>query len=171
MSTAVADLGGQGLPINRKALQLDAKAVDAHWQSKGLRRAIQAMEASEAWTVDVSAEVEYALTELSAKLSATPSHVLAKTIASATSDVVALMGYLKTGRAIRMFEWLTQNDPKCAKDLVSEACVCKSDFGVILLERLRILDRQQLLARVFSRERLALVKGILNSMSPPQLPT
>ena len=145
----------------RAPLDLSVSAVVAHWRRFGVGDAVAAMEETETWTVDGTSEVEIALKNLAARLSGTSRETLTLSISSASGDVVDFMGYLKSGRALLMFRWLSDANPQLASILVQEARESGDDFGVILIERMRVLERQHLLSRVFSPERLALVMEIL----------
>lgn len=147
--------------LPRAALDLSPAAVRTHWLSHGVADAVAAMEQTETWTVDNTAEVEAALQELAAQLTNAAPEALSRAISEASSDVVDFMGYLKSGRALLFFRWLSDTDENLAVVLVQEARDSGNDFGVILLERMRVLERQHLLSRVFSPERIALVIEIL----------
>ena len=105
-----------------------------------------------------------ALTELSDRLNSAEKDVLTRSIHESSADVVDFMGFLKSGRALRLFRWLVDINPDLAGSLVQSARDSGNDFGIILIERMRVLERQHLLSRVFSPERLALVSEILSEV-------
>lgn len=119
------------------------------------------MEDAESWTVDGAPEVEKILADLATQMSDAPRDSLVQSIATSSSDAIDFMGFLKSGRALYFFRWLTDMDPRLAAGLINEAQVSTNDFGIILIERMRVLERQNLLSRVFSPDRLALVLEIL----------
>ena len=51
--------------------------------------------------------------------------------------------------------------PEIPKMLINEARFGSDDFGTILVERITTLEKQNLLSRVFSPERIALVLELL----------
>ena len=130
----------------------------------GVGDAISAMEATETWAVTESQVVVRALTELSDRLNSAEKDVLTRSIHESSADVVDFMGFLKSGRALRLFRWLVDINPDLAGSLVQSARDSGNDFGIILIERMRVLERQHLLSRVFSPERLALVSEILSEV-------
>lgn len=60
-----------------------------------------------------------------------------------------------------LFTWLSDLDPEFAKTLVHEAQCGGDEFGRILIERIVALEKQRLLSRVFSPQRIALVLELL----------
>jgi hypothetical protein len=161
MPSLPSDSSPTGALALRDALDLSPAAVRSHWRKQGVGDAVSAMEETESWTVDGTLEVEQVLQELASRLSATTSETVVLSVSSASADVVDFMGYLKSGRALLFFRWLSDVEPQLASILVHEARTSGDDFGVILIERMRVLERQHLLSRVFSPERLALVLEIL----------
>lgn len=127
------------------------------WASHGVADAIAAMEATETWTVDGHEEVEQILIDLQQKLEGADKDSLAESIAKVSACTLNFMGYLKSGRALLFFRWLSDIDPRIASVLIMEARASGSDFGVLLIERLRVLERQHVLSRIFSPERIAFV--------------
>lgn len=145
----------------RAPLDLSLEAVQRHWHRHGVEDAVAAMEETETWTVASTLAVEATIKALSERLSDTPQVALTRSITATSADVVDFMGYLKSGRALLFFHWLSEADAQLAVVLVQEARRSGDDFGVILIERMRVLERQHLLSRVFSPERLALVVEVL----------
>lgn len=138
-------------------LDFSIDATKRFWISLGVGDAIAAMEETESWSVDGIEDVEILLLELQDSLSKADHSSVAESITSVGSSVVDFMGFLKSGRALLFFRWLSDVDPRIASILISEARSSGSDFGVILIERLRVLERQHVLSRVFSPERIAFV--------------
>lgn len=146
---------------SRTNLDLSFNAVSQFWRKQGINDAINAMEQMETWTVAGTDDVESALADLATRLSSTSSEILKKSMISSRKDIIDLMGFLKSGRAILILRWMSDINPDLASVIIDEATNSGTDFGTILIERMRVLDRQQLLSRVFSPERLALVVEIL----------
>lgn len=146
---------------SRTALDLSPGSVQRYWRNIGVADAVSAMEAMETWTADDTYETELAILELMGRLSALPDSVLLESVSAATADVIDFMGYLKSGRALLLFRWLVDANAQLLLVLMGEARNSGTDFGIILVERMRVLERQHLLSRVFSPERLALALEVL----------
>lgn len=145
----------------RTVLDLSPLAVRNYWRKHGVRNAVAAMETTETWTVDGQERAEEAIKNLADRLSSTAPDKVLFSITSSTDDVIAFMGFLKTGRALLLFRWLVDINPEMASMLIHDAAKSGNDFGAILCERLRVLEKQHLLSRVFSPERVSLVIEIL----------
>lgn len=146
-------------------LDLSAAGVRQHWSEHGVSRLIEAMERCEPWAVDVRPEYRDGAEVLVAKVvesfnAARPGSI-AHSITVDPASSIAFMGYLRSGRALALFAWLTQVHPDIPKLLMSEARFGADDYGSILVERIATLEKQHLLSRVFSPERIALVIELL----------
>lgn len=142
-------------------LDLSRISVVQFWRARGAYGAVTAMEEMESWTNDQGEDVESALAELAQSLSSVSTQTLTEVITGSSFDVIALMGYLKTGRSLLLYRWLTEVNPSISAHLLDDAVTSGSDLGAILIERIRVLDRQQILAKIFSPDRIALVLEIL----------
>lgn len=151
-------------------LDLSPEGVRAHWRRLGVLNAIDAMEADESWAVDGQLTkdgkpVESVLAYLAHCLSESSDSAVAVTVANMPSDIVDLMGHVHSGRALSLFSWLTQAHGSAGSTLIRTASDSASEFGVLLLERVTALERQSLLARVFSPERMASLLDILDEVN------
>lgn len=146
-------------------LDLSAAGVRRYWDEHGVSSLIAAMERCEPWAVDVrpefKAKAELVVANLARQLNAATAGGISNSVSADPDVVVDFMGHLRSGRALALFAWLTQVDPSIPKLLVNEARFGGDDFGSILIERITTLEKQNLLSRVFSPERIALVLELL----------
>lgn len=146
-------------------LDLSAEGVRRHWDEHGVSSLIAAMERCEPWAVDVrpefKAKAELVVADMARQLNAATAGGISNSVSADPDVVVDFMGYLRSGRALALFAWLTQVHPSIPKLLVNEARFGGDDFGSILIERITTLEKQHLLSRVFSPERIALVLELL----------
>lgn len=150
-------------------LDLSPDGVRSLWKRLGVLNAIDAMEADETWAVDGQMtrdgkDVEMVLAKLAQILSDSSRTSVAVTVGKMPADIVNLMGYIHTGRALSMFRWLSDAHSSAGSSLLRKATDSGSEFGVLLLERITALERQSLLARVFSPERMASLLDILDEV-------
>lgn len=147
------------------ALDLSSVSVDEHWQKLGLHKAIRAMEACEPWVIDAAGkcnvDAEHIIAELASRLACAKPDSVARSVAQAPGDIVDLIGYLRSGRALVLFKWLSELHPAIASTIIQEARFGGNDFGVVLLDRINTLQKQHMLYRVFSSDRMGLVLRIL----------
>lgn len=153
------------VPVHQLTLDLSASGVRQHWQNCGVEKLIAAMERCEPWAVDVRPEfiegAENVVAQLAVKFNSAKPTSITESIGADPALAIELMGYLRSGRALALFAWLTQVHPDIPKLLINEARFGADDFGSILVERIATLEKQHLLSRVFSPERIALVIDLL----------
>ncbi len=151
--------------VHAQALDLSAAGVRRHWHDHGVQRLIAAMERCEPWAVDVRPEfmegAERVVAQVARNFNAAQPSNITNSVNSEPSVTIEFMGYLRSGRALALFAWLTQVHPDIPKLLIQEARFGADDFGSILVERITTLEKQHLLSRVFSPERIALVIELL----------
>jgi len=151
--------------VHSNPLDLSTGGVRRHWADHGVQRLIAAMERCEPWAVDVNPEhceeAERVVGEVARSLNAAQTRNIQSSVTTAPALTIAFMGYLRSGRALALFAWLTQVHPDIPKLLINEARFGTDEFGSILVERITTLEKQHLLSRVFSPERIALVLELL----------
>lgn len=158
-------------PVHARVLDLSSVGVRNHWVDQGVSNLIASMERCEPWAVDARPEIKAQAEELVAKVS--QSFNLAsvdRVTSSVTTDpavTIEFMGYLRSGRALTLFAWLTQVHPDIPQRLIDQARFGNEEYGSILIERITTLERTHLLSRVFSPERIALVIEILAQAGYP----
>jgi hypothetical protein len=146
-------------------LDLSAEGVRKHWAEHGVASLIASMERCEPWAVDVApefkAKAELVVADMARQFNGATAGGISNSVSADPDVVVDFMGYLRSGRALALFAWLTQVHPSIPRLLVNEARFGGDDFGSILIERITTLEKQHLLSRVFSPERIALVLELL----------
>lgn len=148
------------------ALNLTPVSVADGWRDRGVLALIRAMERCEHWVVDVQpaykAHAEQLIDDVCRVLNSSDLAAITSSIGRDPSAVIDFMGHIRTGRALAMFTWLTELNPEITKLLISEARYGSDEFGSILIERITTLERQFLLSRIFSPERIALVIELID---------
>lgn len=123
------------------------------------------MERCEPWAVDVQPEfidgAELLVMQVAERFNACSPELIASSMGVDPGTAIEFMGYMRSGRALALFAWLTQVHPDIPKLLINEARFGSDDYGAILVERITTLEKQHLLSRVFSPERIALVLELL----------
>ncbi len=151
-------------PINLS----DAVVADA-WRQRGVSALIKAMERCEHWVVDSQPDyreqAEQLIDQVCGTLNATDLDAIVKGVHAHPLKLIGFMGHMRTGRALSMFSWLVDLHPDIGRVLLSEARFGDDEFGSILIERITTLERQFLLSRVFSPERIALVLSMIEDRS------
>lgn len=147
-------------------LNLSPDAVMALWRDRSVSALIRAMERCEHWVVEVQPsdyrlEAERLIEEVCEVLNDADPQAIVRHVSENPLKVIDFMGHLRTGRALAMFSWLVDMSPSLAEILISEARYGDDEFGSILIERITTMERQFLLSRVFSPERIALVLDVL----------
>lgn len=147
-------------------LDLTIDGVKKRWSDHGVARLIAAMEQCEPWAVDVDPryveQAEVVVKQIEAKFNAAHSDNVLSSVQTAPSLTIEFMGYLRSGRALALFAWLAQEHPEIPRLLINEARGDADSFGSLLIERITTLEKQHLLSRVFSPERIALVLDLLD---------
>lgn len=146
-------------------LDLSAGWVQRHWQEQGVAGLIRAMERCEPWAVDVRPEsklqAEAVVSEVARLFNDSGVGVISTSVTGEPALMIDFMGYMRTGRALALFAWLAEVHPTIPQLLVNQARAGGDEFGSILIERITTLEKQHLLSRVFSAERISLVLELL----------
>jgi hypothetical protein len=150
---------------NGLALDLSDGGVRKRWAEHGVAGLINAMERCEPWAVDVRPDsrdqAERVLAEMSRQLNISRAAAISDSVTDSPDLMISFMGYMRSGRALALFAWLTEVHPSIPTLLINEARFGGDEFGSILIERITTLEKQHLLSRVFSPERIALVLELL----------
>jgi hypothetical protein len=110
---------------------------------------------------DSKAKAEVVVADIARHLSVMPAEALSASVTSKSGLMIDFLGFMRSGRALALFAWLTEVDPSIAQQLISAARSGGEEFGSILIERITTLEKQNLLSRVFAPERIALVLELL----------
>lgn len=146
-------------------LNLSDASVQLAWRDRGVSALIKAMERCEHWVVDGDTqyrkEAERLIDEVCASLNAADLDAIVKGVSAHPLKLIDFMGHMRTGRALAMFSWLVDLHPDIGRILLNEARFGDDEFGSILIERITTMERQFLLSRVFSPERIAIVLDLI----------
>ena len=151
---------------------LQLEAVHAFWDSydrKTLYRVIVALEQVEHWTLDSDPTVERAIIQLGETLDQVKEVVISKNEA----QIIRVLATLRAGRALRILQSLDQAKPGTASQLLMFAEEASQDtdkkkgdpYAKLFLRRNLVFERLQLLSRVFSPQRIAIVLKALEQQA------
>ncbi len=140
---------------------LSLEAVHRFWkdyEGPMIYRVISFMEGVETWTLDGDDDLESTIADLGTELD--DISLLDLGTLGHEEAFIGLCCNLKTGRALRLLQAIDTAHPGSASRLLihaEESSTSSSDPAGIFLRRNIVFERLRLLARVFSKERLALV--------------
>lgn len=133
-----------------------------------LLQAIKGMERVESWTKDKYENVQDLLQKLSDRIEDLDIEELK---GAQHNKLIILLGYISTGKAIKLLMWIEHNSPNFVAKTLAEAqmlsALDKINEGAakIFVERFEVLERMHMLSRVFSEERLAVVQRVLKILA------
>lgn len=150
-------------------LDLSNEGVDRAWRAAGIEPAIRAMEADETWVVDgmraqTGESVDSVIERLSNLLSSVGRDRIGASVLAAQTDIINLMGHVRTGRALMLFRWLSHACDGAGNHLLRHAAYQSTELGSLMVQRVTTLERRALLARVFSPERFASLMDVLDEI-------
>ncbi|MGJ7523512.1 type IVB secretion system protein IcmW [Variovorax sp. LT1P1] len=128
-----------------------------------LAGAIHSMESVETWTRDQVAEVQATLQKIAERVEELDPQMPQ----SLHNQLIVLLGYISTGKALKLLMWFDANNPNfVARTLAEAQLLSVLDRGNaaaagLLVERFEVLERNHLLARIFSEDRLLIVQKVL----------
>lgn len=148
---------------------LSEAAVQEFWEVRSpvLHRIFYAMENVENWTLDSNPLVMEALVNLGDKLDIAESMgVLPReSLASMGEEVLGVLAYIRTGRAMRLLGWMDAVIPGYAATLTDIAKqLGDRDFAKLLFDRLQAVERLQLLKDIFDPNSIAVVVNVLEGI-------
>lgn len=151
---------------------LQLEAVHDFWDNydrKTLYRVIVALEQVEHWILDSDPTVERAIIQLGETLDQAQDIAVNQNEA----QVIRVLATLHAGRALRILQSLDQAKPGTASQLLMYAEEASQDtdekkgdpFAKLFLRRNLVFERLQLLSRVFSPQRIAIVLKALEQQA------
>ncbi len=154
-------------------VDLTSKGLETYWSevSPGAPYIIGAMDATEDWVLDGDASMDDELTALVTSMPA----MLAQAVQSGQkaafiNDLLVVLAYLHSSRALRLVYWLETGFPEIEFNFLHEAQRLYEQGGVtaidrvafkLMMDRLRFARKTALLQTVFAPERLAAVKAAI----------
>lgn len=142
-------------------LDLSANSVKKFWRERGdvtIIQIIEQMELADTWTLDGQPEFEEKLQDFTHWINDQKEFELTN-----EKDLISLMVSLKTGRALRLLQYIDQKQAGAASKLLiyAEVAAETDPSCKCFLQRNLIFERMQLLSRIFSPNRFELLmKGI-----------
>ena len=142
-------------------LNLNKSIVDQYWQKTAPRiaKVLSVMEGVEYWLVDDVQSVNDALREVIKKMDKA-SH---EKMAAHTEDILFIMAYISSGRALRMMNWFDEHFPKgLSVDILQEAKrLGNVEHAQLMMDRLQTIDSLKMINRVFAPNRSRLILELL----------
>lgn len=134
----------------------------------GLAKAIQGMESCESWTRDRVESVQSALQSLADRVDEFDFDNLPNDL---HNRIIILFGYISSGKAIKLLMWIDQCSPNFVARTLAEAQMLavidkpNQEASRLFIERFEVLERLNMLSRVFAEDRLILVERVLRILS------
>lgn len=134
----------------------------------GLASAIRGMESCESWTKDRIGSVQVALQNLSDRIE---EFDLDNMPTDLHNRMIILLSYIGSGKAIKLLMWIDQCSPNFVARTLAEAQMLavidkpNEEASRIFIERFEVLERLNMLSRVFAEDRLAVVERVLRILS------
>lgn len=154
------------------SLNADVSTDGAHAffreRDPALVQAIAGMESVESWTRDKFDSVQTMLQQLSDKIEDLDMDALE---GAQHNKFIILLGYISSGKAIKLLMWIEHNSPNFVAKTLAEAqmlsALDKLNEGAarLFVERFEVLERMHMLSRVFSEERLRIVQRVLRILA------
>lgn len=148
---------------------LAENSVRRHWAENSTTTAklLYAMEEVEHWTLDGHPVVLDAVTtfgdrlDIALDLGAFPSFG----ITNNSEQMLVILAYIKSGRAMRLLQWIEEAMPGYIESIVATARqMSHLDFAKLLLDRLQAIERNHLLRAMFSPSNLDGVCALLQEI-------
>jgi hypothetical protein len=137
-------------------------------QDPVLEQTIIGMESVESWTRDSYEPVQAALQRLAERLEAIDMHELPQ---DHHNKLIILLGYISSGKAIRLLMWIEEFAPNFVARTMAEAQMLAALDHVnehaarLFIERIEVLERHHMLHRVFSPDRLRIITKVLRILN------
>lgn len=133
-----------------------------------LGAAVKSMESVESWTKDRHAEVQNALQKFADKVNDREDDEISPEM---QQKLIILLGYISTGKAIKLLMWIEQSLPNFVAKTLAEAQMLSvldklnEDSCRLFVERFYVLERLHMLSRIFAEERLRTIQKVLKILN------
>lgn len=133
-----------------------------------LAKAIEGMEACESWTRDRLESVQTALQTFADRVEEFDLDNLPNDV---HTRMIVLLGYISSGKAIKLLMWIDQCSPNFVARTLAEAQMLavidktNEEASRLFIERFEVLERLNMLSRVFAEDRLAVVERVLRILA------
>lgn len=139
--------------------------IEEFWQKKDPRmaRILGWMESMEDWMLDDNEDVAENIFVLANTLE----RISRNDIVKNSEDLIKVMAYMSSPRALRLMEWFDERFPQgVSVDITQKALDMKGDERAeLLLDRLNTLQRLSLLSKMFSPHRTRMIVDLLQQQS------
>lgn len=152
-------------------LDLSRQAVASHWDEidPELGRLVRSLDQTEDWVLDRRGDIARRLLQLGRQLSGSDA---ARGFASAAvADILLVLALISASRSFRLLQWLDENGGhgtalvgrlSSAEGLaLVQAVVPLEPLREIVLQRLRVIENGQFLARLFDPSRLGRLRAAI----------
>lgn len=137
-------------------------------RSPSLEQAIIGMESCESWTRDRFQSVQAALQNFADRVEEFDMQDLP---AELHNRLIVLLGYITSGKAIKLLMWIEQSSPNFVARTLAEAQALavldkvNEEAARLFIERFEALERLDMLSRIFAEERLVIVQRVLRILA------
>jgi intracellular multiplication protein IcmW len=149
---------------------LSTEAAEAFFEARdpSLAAAIKSMESAESWTKDRFEEVQVTLQEFAERIADAD---LEEVSPKMRSELIVLLGYISSGKAIKLLMWIESSLPNFVARTLAQAQMLGVEDPInneacrLFVERFYVLERLQMLSRIYSEERLKIVQKVLHILA------
>lgn len=133
-----------------------------------LGAAVKSMESVESWTKDRHEEVQSALQKFADKVSESDIEEISPEM---QKKLIVLLGYISTGKAIKLLMWIEQSLPNFVAKTLAEAQMLSvfdklnEESCRLFVERFYVLERLHMLSRIFAEDRLETIQKVLKILA------
>lgn len=133
-----------------------------------LAKAVLGMESVESWTRDQIDSVQATLQELANRIES--ADIDSDTLAIQTKLII-LLGYISSGKAIKLLMWIDDSYPNFVGRTLAEAQMLavldkvNEEAARLFVERFEVLERLDMLSRIFSENRLVIIQRVLRILA------
>jgi intracellular multiplication protein IcmW len=149
---------------------VSTEGTDAYFRERdpNLASAVRSMESVETWTQDRYDEVQFTLQQFADGIDSADISEISEQL---QVKLIVLLGYISSGKAIKLLMWIEQSLPNFVARTLAEAQMLgvldkvNEDASRLFVERFYVLERLHMLSRVFSDDRLRIVQKVLRILS------
>lgn len=160
------------MPNDQLTSDLSPAAVTAFLREQdpelSLEKAVGGMEAVETWTRDRADKVQAALQALADRMDLIDMSDISQ---DTHNRLIVLLSYISTGKALKLMCWIDASSPNFVARTLAEAQMLavmdKMNEGAarLFIERIEVVDRLQMLSRIFSEDRIVTIQKVLRILT------
>lgn len=149
---------------------LSLEGVQAFFRERdpSLAKAVEGMESVESWTRDRVESVQLMLQQLADRVEYADFESEATAV---QTKLIVLLGYISSGKAIKLLMWIDQTSPNFVAKTLAEAQMLavldkvNEEAARLFVERFEVLERLHMLSRIFAEDRLEIVQKVLRILA------